>query len=81
MTKTASWGTSVDNLYMVGGTNPPVRFGFMMLFSGVQWNLIDSGSQRRVTAIDGFTEMVNGSQRTTLWLGTLGGGVLKSVQP
>lgn len=78
---TASWGTSVDNLYMVGGTNPPVRFGFMMRFSGVQWSLIDSGSQRRVTAIDGFTEMVNGSQRTTLWLGTLGGGVLKSVQP
>lgn len=78
---TASWGSSVDNLYMVGFTNPPIRFGFMMRFDGVQWRLIDSGSQRRVTAIDGFTSMQNGAQRTTLWLGTLGGGVLRSVQP
>lgn len=78
---TASWGSSVDNLYMVGFTNPPIRFGFMMRFDGVQWRLIDSGSQRRVTAIDGFTTMQNGAQRTTLWLGTVGGGVLRSVQP
>jgi hypothetical protein len=74
---TASWGTSVDNLFMVGGTNPPVRFGFMMRFDGIQWRLVDSGSQRRVTAVDGF--VLGG--RTTLWLGTLGGGVLKSIQP
>lgn len=74
---TASWGASVDTLYMVGGTNPPVRFGFMMRFDGVGWRLIDSGSQRRVTAIDGFRSDAG----TTLWLGTLGGGVLKSVQP
>lgn len=78
---TASWGTSVDNLYMVGGTNPPVRFGFLMRFDGIQWRLIDSGSQRRVTAVDGVVTMQNGAPRTTLWLGTLGGGVLKSVQP
>ncbi|MBL8924031.1 MAG: Ig-like domain-containing protein [Myxococcaceae bacterium] len=78
---TASWGTSVDNLYMVGYTNPPVRFGFMMRFDGSSWRLIDSGSQRRVTAVDGFVTGSGATQQTTLWLGTLGGGVLKSVQP
>jgi hypothetical protein len=77
---TASWGSAVDSLYMVGGTNPPVRFGFMMRFDGVQWRLIDSGSQRRATAIDGVVTLVGGQPRTTLWLGTLGGGVLRSVQ-
>jgi hypothetical protein len=74
---TSSWGTSVDNLYLVGGTNAPLRFGFMMRFDGIQWRLVDSGSQRRVTTVDGFVQ----DGRTTLWLGTLGGGVLKSVQP
>jgi len=77
---TASWGSAVDSLYMVGGTNPPVRFGFMMRFDGIQWRLIDSGSQRRVTAIDGVVTGQGPTARTTLWLGTLGGGVLKSVQ-
>jgi hypothetical protein len=77
---TASWGTSVDSLYMVGATNPPIRFGFMMRFDGAQWRLIDSGSQRRVTTIDGYTTMTNGVPRPTLWLGTQGGGILRSVQ-
>ncbi|MCA3011574.1 MAG: hypothetical protein INH41_04150, partial [Myxococcaceae bacterium] len=78
---TASWGSSVDNLYMVGFANPPIRFGFMMRFDGVQWRLLDSGSQRRVTAIDGYTSTQGAARRTTLWLGTVGGGVLRAVQP
>jgi len=78
---TASWGRSVDTLYMVGLTNPPVRFGFMMRFDGVQWRLIDAGSQRKVTAIDGTVTTANGQTRTTLWLGTVGGGILKAEQP
>lgn len=70
----AVWGSAIDNLYAVGLTTQPLRFGFAMRFNGVQWGLIDSGSQRNVTAIDGIAP-------NDIWLGTEGGGLLRAVRP
>lgn len=71
---TGLWGSSIDNLYMVGKTLLPSVFGFALRFDGVQWRLVDSGSQRPVTSI-------SGSSRTEIYLGTEGGGLLRGVIP
>ncbi len=68
------WGSTIDNLYAVGLTTQPVKFGFALRFDGVNWHLVDSGSQRNVTAIDGISP-------TNIWLGTEGGGLLRAVPP
>ncbi len=69
---TGLWGSSPDNLYAVGGTVTPFPFGYAVRFDGVQWLLVDSGSQRKVTAI-------HGDSATEIWLGTEGGGLLRAV--
>lgn len=71
---TGMWGSSIDNLYMVGLAQFPAVFGFAMRFDGINWTLIDSGAQRKSTAIDG-------NSPTNIWIGTAGGGVLKAVPP
>jgi hypothetical protein len=68
------WGSSVDNLYMVGLASLPAPFGFALRFDGVQWSLVDSGAQRTATCIDGRAKDV-------IWIGTEGGGVLRAVPP
>ncbi len=68
------WGSSIDNLYMVGSSVTPVPFGFALRFDGINWRLVDSGSQRAVTAIDGWSP-------SEIWLGTEGGGLLHAVPP
>jgi hypothetical protein len=68
------WGSSVDNLYLVGKASLPAPFGFALRFDGVQWSLVDSGAQRATTCIDGRAKDV-------VWLGTEGGGVLRAVPP
>lgn len=71
---TAMWGSKIDNLYMTGITNLPGIFGFMMRFDGISWTLVDSGAHRRGNALIGRSA-------NEIWLGTEGGGVLKSVAP
>jgi hypothetical protein len=68
------WGSSMDNLYAVGNSVMPVPFGFALRFDGIMWRLVDSGSQRAVTAIDGWSP-------TEIWLGTESGGLLRAVPP
>ena len=68
------WGSSIDNLYAVGSSVTPVPFGFALRFDGINWRMVDSGSQRNVTAIDGWSP-------SEIWLGTEGGGILKAVPP
>ena len=68
------WGSSIDNLYLVGNSVTPTPFGFALRFDGTQWRLVDSGSQRSVTAIDGYSS-------SEIWLGTEGGGLLHAVPP
>jgi Bacterial Ig-like domain (group 2) len=68
------WGSTVDNLYAVGSMTFPIQTGLALRFDGYQWRLVDSGSQRPVTSIDGASS-------TEIWLGTTSGGVLKSVAP
>jgi len=68
------WGSSFDNLYMVGSSVTPSPFGFALRFDGLNWRLVDSGSQRGVTAIDG-------SGPSEIWLGTEGGGILRAIPP
>ncbi len=65
------WGATIDTLYLVGLTKVPLTFGFALRFDGVNWALVDSGSQRKVTAI-------SGSSTANMWLGTQSGGVLKA---
>lgn len=69
---TALWGTSIDNLYMAGLASLPSAFGFLLRFDGINWSLVDSGAQRKGTAL-------TGRSATEIWLGTEGGGVLKAV--
>ncbi len=71
---TGLWGSSVDNLYAVGFTLVPVAFGYAVRFDGANWRLVDSGSQRKVNAIQG-------SSGTEIWLATEGGGLLRGVPP
>jgi len=68
------WGSSMDNLYLVGLASLPAPFGFALRFDGAQWSLVDSGSQRAATCIDGRAKDV-------IWIGTAGGGVLRAVPP
>jgi hypothetical protein len=68
------WGSSIDNLYAVGNSLTPAPFGFALRFDGINWRLVDSGSQRAVTAIDGWSP-------SEIWLGTEGGGILRAVPP
>ncbi len=68
------WGSHFDNLYAVGLAQTPGRFGFALRHDGLNWSLIDSGSQRAVKSIDGLGD-------SNVWLGTEGGGVLKAVMP
>lgn len=70
----AMWGSSIDNLYLVGSTAVPVPFGLALRFDGADFRLVDSGSQQMVTSIDG-------SSNTEVWLGTEKGGVLRAVPP
>jgi hypothetical protein len=71
---TSLWGSSNDNLYAVGITNPPIKGGFALRFDGLNWTPVDPGSERRVTVI-------HGNSKDNIWLGTEGGGVLKAVAP
>lgn len=68
------WGSTPDNLYAVGLTQVPVPFGLGLRFDGADWRLVDMGSQRSVTAIDGTTN-------TNVFIGTRGGGILRGVVP
>jgi hypothetical protein len=68
------WGSSVDNLYAVGITQLPVPFGLGVRFDGSDWRMVDMGSQRSVTAIDGTTNR-------NVFIGTKGGGVLRGIVP
>jgi hypothetical protein len=68
------WGSRIDNLYAVGSSVTPSPFGFALRFDGIAWRLVDSGSQRAVTAIDGWSP-------SEIWLGTEGGGLLRAVPP
>jgi hypothetical protein len=68
------WGSSVDNLYLVGRASRPAPFGFALRFDGAQWSLVDSGAQRTATCIDGRS-------KDEIWIGTEGGGVLRAVPP
>jgi hypothetical protein len=68
------WGSTVDNLYAVGLMSFPFQAGFAVRYDGYQWRLVDSGAQRMVTCIDGKSS-------TEIWLGTVSGGVLRSVAP
>jgi hypothetical protein len=68
------WGSSIDNLYLVGKAVAPVTSGVALRFDGAFWRAIDSGSSRAVTA-------VTGASPTEVWLGTEGGGVLRAVPP
>ena len=63
------WGSSIDNLYAVGFTSVPLRFGFALRFDGAFWRLVDSGASRASLTVDG-------SSNTDVWIGTQGGGVL-----
>jgi hypothetical protein len=65
------WGSSFDNLYAVGFAQFPGPFGFALRFDGISWSLVDSGAHRRALSIDGASP-------TNIWMGTAGGGVLKS---
>jgi hypothetical protein len=65
----AMWGSSIDNLYLVGSTVTPVTSGYGVRFDGAFWNLIDIGAHRKATA-------VSGSSNTEVWVGTQGGGLL-----
>ncbi|MEW5741232.1 MAG: Ig-like domain-containing protein [Myxococcota bacterium] len=71
---TGMWGSSVDNLYLVGLASLPTPFGFALRFDGAQWSLVDSGAQRTATCIDGRS-------KDEIWIGTQGGGVLRAVPP
>jgi hypothetical protein len=68
------WGSSVDNLYLVGLASLPAPFGFALRFDGVRWSLVDSGAQRTATCIAGRSS-------EEIWIGTEGGGVLRAVPP
>ncbi len=68
------WGSTIDNLYLVGVSTFPVTFGFALRFDGADWSLIDSGAQREVTAVDG-------ASNTEVWIGTKGGGLLHGANP
>jgi hypothetical protein len=70
----AMWGSSLDNLYLVGYTVTPLATGYAVRFDGVQWHLIDAGTQRRATA-------VHGSSAQEVWIGTASGGILRGVVP
>ncbi|MBX7113768.1 MAG: Ig-like domain-containing protein [Myxococcaceae bacterium] len=70
----ALWGSSIDNLYAAGFYTVPAESGFVVRFDGAQWQLVDSGSQHTVKAI-------NGSSNTDVWIGTEAGGLLKGVAP
>ncbi len=77
---TGLFGRKIDSLYAVGVSNflGPIqlRTGFALRFNGVSWTLIDSGSQRKVTTIDGLAE-----PGAEIWLGTEGGGLLRAIAP
>ncbi len=68
------WASTPDNLYAVGATQTPVPSGLGIRFDGSAWSIVDTGSQRGVTAIDGTTG-------TNVFLGSKGGGVLRGVPP
>jgi hypothetical protein len=71
---TGMWGSSMDNLYMVGEAQLPGNFGFALRFDGVDWHLVDSGAFRTSICIDG-------NSASNVWIGTRGGGVLKARAP
>lgn len=71
---TGMWGSSVDNLYLVGLASLPAPSGFALRFDGAQWSRVDLGAQRAATCIDGRS-------KDEIWIGTLGGGVLRAVAP
>ena len=66
------WGSRFDNLYAVGFAQSPGKFGFALRHDGLNWQLIDSGSQRAVKSVDGLGD-------TNVWFGSEGGGVLKAA--
>lgn len=71
---TGLYGATIDTLYAVGLSKYPVAFGFAARFDGVNWTLVDSGAQRKSTAI-------HGTSSSNMWIGTEGGGVLKAAAP
>jgi hypothetical protein len=68
---TGLWGSAFDNLYAVGLAQFPAPFGFALRFDGINWSLVDSGAQRKANCVDG-------SSGSNIWIGTVGGGVLKA---
>jgi hypothetical protein len=70
----AMWGSSIDNLYLVGDTLRPFSTGYGVRFDGAYWTLIDIGAHRNATA-------VAGSSNTEVWVGTRGGGLLQGLPP
>lgn len=66
------WGASIDTLTMVGLSTLPEPLGFALRFDGVAFHPIDLGAHRAATAIDGRAS-------SEVWIGTRGGGLLRSV--
>jgi hypothetical protein len=71
---TQMWGSSIDNLYLVGSAVLPVQTGYGVRFDGAQWTLIDIGAHHNATA-------VAGSSNLEVWAGTEGGGLLHGLPP
>lgn len=71
---TGLWGSSVDNLYAVGLTVTPLKFGYGLRFNGADWSVVDIGAERQPNA-------VHGSSNTDIYIGTNGGGILRGVPP
>lgn len=71
---TGLWGSSVDNLYAVGLTVTPLKFGYGVRFNGAHWSVVDIGAERQPNA-------VHGSSNTDIYIGTNGGGILRGVPP
>ncbi|MFL5319013.1 MAG: hypothetical protein ACJ790_05105, partial [Myxococcaceae bacterium] len=69
---TAMWGNKPDNLYAVGLTSFPTTSSFAIRNDGAFWTPVDVGSERLPTAI-------SGSSDTEVWIGTVGGGILRGV--
>lgn len=72
---TALWGDQIDNLYLTGFARPEFNaVGFLQRYDGISWTVVDPGSDKRGNALAGRST-------NEIWLGTNGGGVLKSIAP
>lgn len=69
---TGSWGSSIDNFFIVGFTANPTTTGFGLRHNGTAWSVFDTGTSALPTSL-------HGSSATELLLGTRGGGLLRSA--